>query len=253
MDTVVNSNALTERWNRAQLEERVFWDEVVGNGAEFLRITVEKLRCIELVRKHVPQALETASGGPREVVEIGIGPIAVGVGSLLDPPDAWHLTGVEPQARRSCIFPDFIMAGYRILQDRPLNYVHARGEATGLPGNSFDLAFCFNVIDHTPNWRGILTEIHRLLKPGAYFVLTVDVLCAVSYLRWAWFLRWFRKNDPNIVAHPARFTAFKLERLLPQFSFENRYVERHRDELRKRMIGRWRRMTVVAQKPLHNN
>ena len=190
------NEAASKRWERAQATERQFWDEVVTGGEEFIRITTEKLCCVDLVKRHVPQALQQCSGKSTQVVEIGIGPLAVGVGSLLEPAETWRLTGVEPQPRRDRDFPEFIMAAYRVLQQRPVTYVQAKGEATGLRANSFDLAFCYNVIDHTPNWRGILVEVYRILKPSGYFVLTVDVLCLASYLRWAWILRWWPAATP---------------------------------------------------------
>lgn len=243
------NEAASKRWERAQATERQFWDEVVTGGEEFIRITTEKLRCVDLVKRHVPQALQHCSGKSTQVVEIGIGPLAVGVGSLLEPAETWRLTGVEPQPRRDCDFPEFIMAAYRVLQQRPVTYVQAKGEATGLRADSFDLAFCYNVIDHTPNWRGILVEVYRILKPSGYFVLTVDVLCLASYLRWAWILRWLASSDANVVAHPSRFTAFQLERLLPRFGFEQLWAERHTSELRHRILGKARRLTVIARKP----
>jgi SAM-dependent methyltransferase len=246
--TSVSENA-NDRWQKAQIAERIYWDKAVVGGAEFLQITAEKLRCLELVNRHAPEAIQPDYRRPKQVVEIGIGPLAVGVGNLLEPPDAWRLTAVEPQPRRDCEFPEFIMAGFRILARRTLSYVHTKGETTGLPSDNFDLALCFNVIDHTPNWRGILAEICRILKPGGYIVLTVDTLCFASYVRWACILRWLKKSDLNVLAHPSRLTAFRLERYLPRLGLQNLFVERHRGELYRRLFGKARRLTVVAQKP----
>jgi ubiquinone/menaquinone biosynthesis C-methylase UbiE len=44
--------------------------------------------------------------------------------------------------------------------------VQANASATGLPDQSFDLAFVFGLAHPIGSMEGIWTEIHRLLKPG---------------------------------------------------------------------------------------
>jgi len=45
-------------------------------------------------------------------------------------------------------------------------------EATGLPDGSFDLVLCTQVIEHCMNpWKAV-REIHRILRPGGYLVLS---------------------------------------------------------------------------------
>ena len=39
----------------------------------------------------------------------------------------------------------------------------------------FDIAWSYNVIDHTPDWRGIIEHMYRVLKPGGLLLLAVDV------------------------------------------------------------------------------
>ncbi len=46
-------------------------------------------------------------------------------------------------------------------------------EATGLPGESFDVVVCTQVLEHCVNpWQAI-SEIQRVLKPGGHLVLSV--------------------------------------------------------------------------------
>jgi SAM-dependent methyltransferase len=237
-----------ERWKKAQLVESQYWTQVLTDATEFLRILHEKQLCIDLVRRHVPNVLSANSAEPKRVVEIGVGPLGIGLCSLLDPEEAWDSTGVEPQPKRECNLPRIHMATYRAIEEVPLRYVQALGEATGLPSGDFDLAICYNVIDHTPNWAGILNEICRLLKPGGHFLLSVDTLCVLNKLHWAVWQRWARKDAPYIVAHPYRFTAFELGRLLQRHGFEMLWMEKSDHELRKRLVGKARRLSVVGVK-----
>lgn len=248
----VMDSITADRWNRAQIAERRYWDGAVQDPAEFLRILYDKQVCLDLVQRNVPQIFASRGAERGSVVEIGIGPLGIGIASLLQPNQAWEVTGVEPQPERVCELPEFLMPIYRGIRSRQLTYVQALGEATGLPGDSFDFAFCYNVIDHTPNWSAILDEIHRILKPAAYLVLTVDTLSIVSYVRWAWWQRWARKNDPNVIAHPVRFTALSLERMMPAHGFETVWFQRQNREMRKRLLGHARRLTLIGKKKSPN-
>jgi SAM-dependent methyltransferase len=39
------------------------------------------------------------------------------------------------------------------------------------PNNSFDLIVCFSTLHHIPNVSFVISELHRCLKPGGYFLL----------------------------------------------------------------------------------
>lgn len=49
------------------------------------------------------------------------------------------------------------------------------GDALRLPfaDNSFDAVVCSEVLEHIPDWRGVLPEIERVLKPGGLFCASV--------------------------------------------------------------------------------
>ncbi|XP_024370802.2 uncharacterized protein [Physcomitrium patens] len=57
---------------------------------------------------------------------------------------------------------------------RPISWVHANGECTGLPSSSFDVVSLAFVIHECPQHaiRGLLKEALRLLKPGGTVSLT---------------------------------------------------------------------------------
>ena len=80
-----------------------------------------------------------------------------------------HLTGVD-------LSPYFLsVANYRTQQnqDRNINWVHAAGEATGLPSASYDLISLFLICHELPQiaTRQIFQEAKRLLKPSGQIAI----------------------------------------------------------------------------------
>jgi len=74
--------------------------------------------------------------------------------------------GLDPNADaylELCEFPDDI----RLLR--------GVGERIPFAGGFFDVVFCSNVLDHVSRPRRVVEEIHRVLRPGGHFVLTVEL------------------------------------------------------------------------------
>ena len=49
----------------------------------------------------------------------------------------------------------------------PGEFMIGDGESLSFPDATFDVAYSFGVLHHTPNTYGAIREIHRILKPGA--------------------------------------------------------------------------------------
>jgi SAM-dependent methyltransferase len=49
------------------------------------------------------------------------------------------------------------------------------GSSIKLESNSIDLVYSISVIEHLENYDEIISEIFRILKPGGYFIVTLDV------------------------------------------------------------------------------
>ncbi|HPF70439.1 MAG TPA: methyltransferase domain-containing protein [Candidatus Krumholzibacteria bacterium] len=83
---------------------------------------------------------------------------------------AQRVTGVDIDAH----FVDLFRRGIADagLADRVAALV-AGGSAVPLPDGAADAVTCFTVLEHVPDERAALAEMHRLLRPGGRLVLTV--------------------------------------------------------------------------------
>ena len=82
-------------------------------------------------------------------------------------------------------------------------------EEAGYPENQFDLATMWDVLEHVPDPASTLAEIHRILKPGGWLVLSLP-----NPLAWERF--WFKQfwAGWDVPRHFQLFTPEVLERYL---------------------------------------
>ncbi|MDD3581970.1 MAG: class I SAM-dependent methyltransferase [Desulfobacca sp.] len=200
------------RWKIAQNVEKNYWARVKCDPQEYLRIIHEKYVFLNKINSNCPEVLNPPNGRPGQALEIGIGSLGIGVLSLLDSP-SWELTGIDPQPQiQPDGIPSHLQALHQELMKKPLEYIQRPAENLGLESSSYDLAACYNVLDHTHNPYAILQEIYRVLRPGGYFLLGLDALCLLNWMRFKAFI-----DDPP---HPYKFTPWHVERLLPNQGFK---------------------------------
>lgn len=77
-----------------------------------------------------------------------------------------------------------------------------------LGDNTFDIVSAFDVIEHVENEHKGLTEIHRILKPGGYFLMSVPAY------QWAW-----SEHDVKL-HHQRRYTTGRAVSALKKAGFE---------------------------------
>ena len=70
------------------------------------------------------------------------------------------------------------------------------------PDNSFDNAICTEVLEHAENHIALISEIHRVMKPGATAVITIPFSARLHHLPYDYH----------------RFTKIQLQRLFDRFS-----------------------------------
>ena len=111
-------------------------------------------------------------------------------------------------------------------QHTPPDLVWMEGKIP-LPDDSFDSAICTEVLEHCPNPREILAEVHRVLKPGSTLLITVPFLWPLHEVPHDW----------------CRYTPFALSHLLESAGFvvcELRSLGGY-DRSLAQMLGLWLR------------
>lgn len=159
------------------LDELTFWDNFVKHDAQktmnvpfeqvyggWQRGRMNELR--EFLALPSPEAFQ-AWCRDRSAVEIGAGPYpsiataqwkrAVAIDPLAD---GYTAQGLLP---KDCFCDE-------------VTYMASPGEAVPLPSGFADLAVIENCLDHVDNPRSVLREIKRLLKPGGFLWLLVDLM-----------------------------------------------------------------------------
>ncbi len=90
---------------------------------------------------------------------------------------------------------------YKKLYSYPagINIITGTGEGIPFESEHFDMVINSNVLDHVENPEKTINEIHRVLKPGGHFLLTVEV---------------FSEQQKRDLAHPHCLDESQLNNLL---------------------------------------
>jgi len=98
--------------------------------------------------------------------------------------------------------------------------------------NSFDVALCFQVIEHIKDDHSLLKEIHRVLKPGGVLLLTTPNR-TLSLSRNPWHVREYTASELSVLAH--RFFSNTVVKGISGNSLVMEYYERNKASVRRLM------------------
>jgi SAM-dependent methyltransferase len=212
----VHEPATAERWRHAQEAEREFWADVATAPATVGAIVQSLSRTAQWARERVP--VDAGS----EWVEIGIGPLGLGVSHFLRAgPGRPRIIGLDPIAldeRGTPLLADPLAS---LVEHCRSGYQHvvARGERTGLAAGRFSVAFLHNMLDHVEAPADVLSETRRLLSPRGHLVLTCDVFSVIGILKHEHWNRRRRADSILVRAHPHRFSYQELVTLISRAGF----------------------------------
>ena len=118
------------------------------------------------LQRHVEARRFLRMGGPlpgARALEIGCGR-GVGVELILDVFGAAAVDAFD-------LDPRMVAIAQRRLGSRGPRVRLWVGDAAAInaPDAAYDAVFDFGIIHHVPNWRGVLVEVHRVLRPGGVF------------------------------------------------------------------------------------
>lgn len=233
-------------WQAAQQAEKEMWEHVLQDPYGLLQSHVNMYNFLVKIRNCCPNALTppgvATTSQKGEAVEVGIGAWGISLLSLLGHErHNWRITGVDPMPRMSitCFYPH-ISAYFKELLQQDIIYIQAPFEQAELPSEYYNLAICYNVLDHVESPAKTMREIHRVLRPGGFLILGVDCLCLINWFRHKYFL--------EDISHPHKFTAWHYKKLIIDNGFDLVFFERGRKEILSRIIGKARRLAAVAVK-----
>ena len=100
--------------------------------------------------------------------------------------------------------------------------INAMAENIPFPDKTFEVAFCYNALDHSLQPSKIIDEIERILKPGGYLLLGIYTHNPLmKFIRVLMEKLWVFKERP----HPHSFTVRNIEEMLKK-GFATRQVNR---------------------------
>lgn len=211
-------------WNSV-LKSGKFWNsdipELLNTGSQS-EISYEERRWLE-AKAQVIRVLKEAQIKDREffkgkiVMEIGPGPVG-----FLEACEARIALGIEPLANA------FYRQGI-LLPDSDVVYLNSAAETIPLVDNFVDIVLSRNSLDHVAEPEMVVNEIWRVLKPGGFFLLNVDI------------------EHEKRPLEPHSFSLAQIDHLLSRFRIDRKIV------YEKSHGGDGKMYVVLCVKPMHRD
>jgi len=211
-------------WNSV-LKSGKFWNsdipELLNTGSQS-EISYEERRWLE-AKAQVIRVLKEAQIGDRDffkgkiVMEIGPGPVG-----FLEACEARISVGIEPLANA------FRRQGL-LLPDSDVVYLNTPAETIPLVDDFVDIIVSRNSLDHVAEPEKVVDEILRVLKPGGFFLLNVDI------------------EHEKRPLEPHSFSLAQIDHLLSRFRIDRKIV------YEKSHGGDGKMYVALCVKPVHRD
>ncbi|MFK0206695.1 class I SAM-dependent methyltransferase [Agrobacterium sp. NPDC090283] len=143
-----------EYWNRRPCNVRHSKREV-GSQEYFDEVEARKY----FVEPHIPGFAEFSRWNGKKVLEVGCG---IGTDAINFARNGAIYSGIELSEASLAI----AKSRFEVFeQDGNLQQLNAEALTQGFPESNFDLVYSFGVIHHTPNPRGVIEQIRKVIKP----------------------------------------------------------------------------------------
>jgi SAM-dependent methyltransferase len=188
-----------ERWMQAQKAETDYWAHVSQNQWHVLYELTEHYQAIVPILKRFLQGRSNL-----RAIEVGVGGLGIGFLAVYAHSYCKQIVGIEPLPVQNIALDDKDLERYtRSLQSR---VEIRRQKAKHLPfeNETFDLACCINVLDHTHDPYMILGEVNRVLNGGGVLVLSVHTRSWLVRLKWR-IQKALKVESEQAGAHPYTF------------------------------------------------
>ena len=213
------------KWLQALVTERNFWDGIAQEDHAILRVLADNAQVAPRVRKCL-------TGTPETSLEVGVGPLGIGISGFLPeirlrfaldplPPALLNFSGRLP------ITSSEKLRAYMRHEGSEVQYVVARGEEIPIQSESMDLVICSNVLDQASNPDSILREIHRVLSPKGTFFFEVDTFSVLGLVKWHSWTKHVHRDEVLVKSHPHRMYEANVIRAMRSCGFQLKKLEGH--------------------------
>lgn len=237
------SKVSLSKWQTAQKYEKDFWESYADTYERYPQILLEHLAKLSDAGEYVREELSAPQ--IKEALEVGIGPLGIGVLGMRKA--NIRITGIDPLPRIRFKTKDEALDSYLATLRKRITYRCSPAETLPFDDECFDFVCCHNVIDHAHDPMGILTEIFRVLKNERCLYLTLNTF---SYLRRLKFegMRRLQPDKMIFACHPHSFLHRHVNKALSEIGYE---IIRHEGG-HHAIAGRGRLSRFLCRKPIQS-
>ncbi len=202
-----------------------------------------------LARWALPHLNGPAVAGPW--VDVGVGPLGVGPSQFAGRRAGSRTVGVDPLplAPIDLHCGPALVAALRELRAGSYEHVISQGERLPFGDAEFAVAVAANMLDHVQDPVAIMSEAHRVVRPGGMLLVACDVHSALGRLKFEHVTKRRVPDGILVRAHPWRFTAPDLESLIVAAGFRIIAAEALAPRFVARTVARSRYAKALAVRP----